>query len=133
MAVIGAITPGGRMDSAAAAQALSALGHETRLTLFRMLVEQGPDGLAAGVIAERLDVPPSSLTFHLQHLQRAGLITQRRQHRQLIYAADFPAMRGLVGYLTDNCCAGSAAPSAPRLGAARAPAAPSRRRRANAS
>jgi ArsR family transcriptional regulator, arsenate/arsenite/antimonite-responsive transcriptional repressor len=87
-----------------AAHALSALGHETRLALFRMLVQRGPDGLSAGVIAERLGVPSSSLTFHLQHLHRAGLITQRRLHRQLIYAADYAAMQTLLEYLTENCC-----------------------------
>jgi ArsR family transcriptional regulator, arsenate/arsenite/antimonite-responsive transcriptional repressor len=92
------------MDSNRAVNALSALGHETRLALYRMLVERGPDGLSAGVIAERLNVPPSSLSFHLQHLNRAGLVTQRRLHRQLIYAADFTAMNDLLGYLTDNCC-----------------------------
>jgi len=69
-----------------------------------MLVECGPDGLSAGTIAERLDMPPSSLTFYLQRLRRAGLLTQRRLHRQLIYAADYAAMNGLLGYLTDNCC-----------------------------
>jgi len=84
--------------------ALGALGQETRLALFRLLVERGPDGLPAGVIAERLGIPPSSLTFHLQHLHRAGLVTQRRLHRQLIYAADYAVMNGLVLYLTDNCC-----------------------------
>jgi ArsR family transcriptional regulator, arsenate/arsenite/antimonite-responsive transcriptional repressor len=67
-------------------------------------VERGPDGLAAGAIADRLDVQPSSLTFHLQHLQRAGLLTQRRMGRQLIYATDFEAMNALVGFLTENCC-----------------------------
>src|SRR5271157_2174666 len=98
------------MDSSQAVHALGALAHDTRLAIFRMLVERGPDGLAAGVIAERLGIPPSSLTFHLQHLHRAGLVTQRRLHRQLIYAADFAAMNGLVLYLTDNCCGrGSAA------------------------
>ena len=97
------------MDGEHAVRALSALGHETRLALFRMLVERGPDGLSAGVIAERLGVPPSSLTFHLQHLHRAGLLTQRRLSRQLIYAADFAAMNGLLGYLTENCCGRGAA------------------------
>jgi DNA-binding transcriptional ArsR family regulator len=92
------------MDSPQAVQALAALAHDTRLAIFRMLVERGPDGLAAGVIAERLGTPPSSLTFHVQHLHRAGLITQRRLSRQLIYAADFTAMNGLVGFLTENCC-----------------------------
>lgn len=97
------------MDGKHAVQALSALGQETRLALFRMLVERGPDGLSAGIIAERLGVPPSSLTFHLQHLHRAGLVTQRRLSRQLIYAADFAAMNALLGYLTENCCGGAAA------------------------
>ena len=92
------------MDSSQAVQALAALAHDTRLALFRMLVERGPDGLSAGVIAEHLGVPPSSLTFHVQHLHRAGLVTQRRVSRQLIYAADFSAMNGLVGFLTENCC-----------------------------
>jgi ArsR family transcriptional regulator len=87
-----------------AVHALGALAHEHRLAIYRMLVESGPNGLAAGVIAERLDVPPSSLTFHLQHLLRAGLLTQRRMSRQLIYAADFEAMNALVGFLTENCC-----------------------------
>ena len=85
--------------------ALSALAHEHRLAIYRLLVEQGAEGLAAGVIGERVGLLPSSLTFHLQNLQRAGLITQRRIGRQLIYGADFDAMNGLVGYLTDNCCA----------------------------
>ena len=92
------------MDSQNAVQALSALGHETRLAIYRMLVETGPRGLAAGTIAERLGMPPSSLTFHVQHLHRAGLVTQRRMSRQLIYAADYGAMNALLGYLTENCC-----------------------------
>lgn len=92
------------MDSAQAVQALSALAHGTRLVIYRMLVERGPDGLSAGVIAERLGLPPSSLTFHVQHLHRANLITQRRLSRQIIYAADFASMNGLIGFLTKNCC-----------------------------
>src|ERR1700738_1233266 len=92
------------MDTNQAVQALGALAHDTRLALFRMLVEQGPAGLPAGVIAERLGVPPSSLTFHVQHLHRGGLITQRRVSRQLIFAAEFAAMNGLIDYLTENCC-----------------------------
>jgi ArsR family transcriptional regulator, arsenate/arsenite/antimonite-responsive transcriptional repressor len=101
------------MDPGQAVQALAALAHETRLALFRLLVERGPDGLSAGVIAERLGVPPSSLSFHVQHLHRAGLITQRRLSRQLIYAADFTSMNGLVGFLTENCCGGGAAACVP--------------------
>lgn len=84
--------------------ALGALAHEHRLAIFRMLVEQGPAGLAAGVIGQRVGLVPSSLTFHLQALQRAGLVTQVRASRQLIYSADFTAMNELVGYLTDKCC-----------------------------
>ena len=97
------------MDSPQIVQALAALAHETRLALYRMLVERGPDGLSAGVIAERLNVPPSSLTFHVQHLHRAGLLSQRRVGRQLIYAADYSTMNGLVAYLTENCCGRGAA------------------------
>jgi ArsR family transcriptional regulator len=84
--------------------ALSALAHEHRLAIYRLLVERGPDGLSAGAIGERVGLLPSSLTFHLQNLQRAGLITQQRISRQLIYTADFDAMNGLIGYLTENCC-----------------------------
>ena len=89
--------------------ALGALAHEHRLAIFRLLVERGPEGLPAGVIAERVGLVPSSLTFHLQALQRANLIRQVRASRQLIYSADFTAMNELVGYLTDNCCAASGA------------------------
>jgi ArsR family transcriptional regulator len=108
------------VDSPQTVQALAALAHETRLALHRMLVERGPDGLPAGIIADRLKVPPSSLTFHVQHLHRAGLITQRRVGRQLIYAADYAAMNGLIATLTENCCGRGAAqlccePAAPPL------------------
>ena len=101
------------MNSDQVVQALAALAHDTRLAIFRMLVEQGPDGLSAGLIAERLGIPPSSLTFHVQHLHRAGLLTQRRVSRQLIYAADFGAMNGLVEFLTENCCGRGASVCAP--------------------
>jgi ArsR family transcriptional regulator len=84
--------------------ALSALAHEYRLKIYRLLIEQGPEGLSAGTIGERVGLLPSSLTFHLQNLQRAGLILQRRVSRQLIYSADFEVMNGLIGYLTENCC-----------------------------
>jgi DNA-binding transcriptional ArsR family regulator len=89
--------------------ALAALAHEHRLKAYRLLVEAGPDGLSAGVVAERLGIPPSSLTFHLQHLLRAGLISQRRVSRQLIYAMIPTAMNDLVGFLTENCCGHEAA------------------------
>ncbi len=95
------------MEQSDAVAAFSALGHEHRLALYRLLVEAGPKGLSAGSIAAALGVPPSSLTFHTQALVRAGLITQRRESRLLIYAADFPAMNALVAYLTENCCGGT--------------------------
>jgi len=88
-------------------EALGALAHEHRLAIYRLLVQLGPGGLPAGAIGQRLGLLPSSLTFHLQNLQRAGLITQRRESRQLMYSADFAAMSGLVGYLTENCCGNS--------------------------
>lgn len=92
------------MNAKQAVEALSALAHDHRLAIYRMLVERGADGLPAGLIAQKLGVPASSLTFHLQHLLRAALVTQRRLSRQLIYAADFTTMNGVVGYLTENCC-----------------------------
>jgi ArsR family transcriptional regulator, arsenate/arsenite/antimonite-responsive transcriptional repressor len=107
--------------------ALSALAHEHRLKIYRLLVERGPDGLPAGIIGEKIGLLPSSLTFHLQNLQRAGLILQQRVSRQLIYSADFEVMNGLIGYLTENCCAGSGSscgkvcePVRPKKGAKRA-------------
>ena len=92
------------MDQKTAIAALGALAQGTRLELFRLLVATGPEGLPAGVIAERLGVPPSSLTFHLNQLHHAGLITQRRRSRQLIYSAEYGAMNALLAYLTENCC-----------------------------
>ena len=92
------------MDEKRAIAALGALAQETRLALFRLLVTAGPAGLRAGVIAERLGVQPSSLSFHLAQLVHAGLITQRRLSRQLIYSAEYGAMNELLGYLTENCC-----------------------------
>jgi ArsR family transcriptional regulator len=97
------------MDAKQAIAVLGALAHETRLEVFRMLVQRGPDGLPAGTIAVELDLPPSSLTFHLQQLTHAGLITQRRVSRQLIYATDFTAMNDVMDYLTENCCGGAVA------------------------
>jgi DNA-binding transcriptional ArsR family regulator len=107
------------MKNDSAVEALAALAHEYRLALYRLLVERGPEGLPAGAIADRLRIAPSSLTFHLQHLQRAGLINQRRSSRQLIYAADFAVMNELVAYLTENCCGSSAAQCAPACQPAR--------------
>lgn len=95
------------MKSPAAVTALSALAHEHRLAIYRLLVQAGPEGRAAGAIAETLDLPASSLSFHLAHLTRAGLIGQRRDGRSLIYSTDFDVMNGLVGFLTENCCGGA--------------------------
>lgn len=88
-------------------RALGALAQEHRLAAFRLLVEAGPQGLAAGAIAQGVGAPPSSMSFHLAQLAHAGLVTQRRESRRVIYAADFAAMNGLVAYLTDNCCGGA--------------------------
>jgi ArsR family transcriptional regulator len=101
-------------------EALGALAHEHRLAIYRLLVQRGPDGLAAGAIGDRVGLVPSSLTFHLQNLQRAGLIAQRRESRQLIYSADFGVMNGLVGYLTENCCGNSGTDCSPRCAPAQA-------------
>ncbi len=87
--------------------ALSALAHAHRLAAHRALVVAGPAGMTAGAIADALGLPQSSLSFHLAHLVRAGLATQRRASRQMIYAADFGAVTALVGYLTENCCGGA--------------------------
>lgn len=92
------------MEKKDAIAALGALAQETRLDVFRLLVPEGPAGLAAGVIADRLGVLPASLTFHLQHLVHAGLLTQRRLGRQIIYSAEYGAMNELLAYLTENCC-----------------------------
>ncbi|MEL6876845.1 MAG: metalloregulator ArsR/SmtB family transcription factor [Pseudomonadota bacterium] len=87
-------------------RALSALAQEHRLAAFRLLVQAGENGVAAGVLAEKLDVPPSSMSFHLAQLANAGLVSQRRESRSIIYSADYAAMTGLMEYLTENCCGG---------------------------
>ena len=95
------------MKASSAVEALGALAQEHRLKLFRLLVQAGDKGLAAGAIADALGVPKSSLSFHLAQLRTAGLILQERQHRSLIYRANYTAMNALVGYLMENCCAGA--------------------------
>ena len=95
------------MKLTSAVEALGALAQEHRLALFRLLVQAGDKGLAAGSIADALGVPNSSLSFHLTQLRNAGLIVQERQHRSLIYRANYPAMNALVAYLMENCCAGA--------------------------
>ena len=100
------------METKQAVDALSALAQETRLSVYRLLVEAGPEGMAAGAIGEELDLPAPTLSFHLAHLARAGLVRGRQEGRFVIYSADFKNMNQLVGYLTENCCGGSAcAPS----------------------
>ena len=111
------------MNAPSAVAVLAALAQEHRLTLFRLLVQAGDKGMAAGVIADALGVPSSSLSFHLAQLRGAGLILQERQHRSLIYRANYPAMNALVGYLMENCCAGAECAPA----AACAPAQPKRK------
>jgi ArsR family transcriptional regulator len=95
------------VQSEAAVTALSALANEHRLALFRLLVQTGQEGLAAGALAKALDVPGSSLSFHLAQLTQTGLVAQERRGRSLIYSANYRAMDDLVGYLMANCCARS--------------------------
>jgi ArsR family transcriptional regulator, arsenate/arsenite/antimonite-responsive transcriptional repressor len=100
------------MNNDQAASALAALAQEHRLGIYRLLVKTGPEGMPAGAIADRLGFAASSLSFHLAHLNRSGLISQRRAGRSLIYSADFDRMNDLIAFLTDNCCGGqSCAPA----------------------
>ncbi|MEW6369424.1 MAG: metalloregulator ArsR/SmtB family transcription factor [Pseudomonadota bacterium] len=99
------------MENKDAVLALAALAQESRLAAFRLLVQAGPDGLAASRIAEALGMPPSSLSFHLKELSNAHLIVPRQEGRFVIYAAQFDTMNALLGFLTENCCGGS--PCAP--------------------
>jgi ArsR family transcriptional regulator len=94
------------MIMSAVIDSLAALAQTHRLAAFRALVQAGSGGMAAGALADAVELSPSALSFHLAHLARAGLIRRRRDGRRLIYAADFAAMTGLVGYLTENCCGG---------------------------
>jgi ArsR family transcriptional regulator len=95
------------METKQAVAALAALAQDSRLAVFRLLVEAGPHGLAASKIAERLEIPPSSLSFHLKELTHASMVTQTKDGRSLIYAANFEAMSGLLGFLIENCCGGN--------------------------
>ncbi|MCZ8320205.1 MAG: ArsR/SmtB family transcription factor [Novosphingobium sp.] len=88
-------------------RALAALAQEHRLATFRLLVQAGAEGIAAGALAEQVGLPASSMSFHLAQLSHAGLVTQRRQSRSIIYSADYAAMGALMGYLTENCCGGA--------------------------
>jgi DNA-binding transcriptional ArsR family regulator len=95
------------MEKLDAITALAALAQESRLDVFRLLVQAGADGLPAGQIAERLGLPGATLSFHLNQLKHAGLVTFRRESRSLIYVADYAAMNALLAYLTANCCQGA--------------------------
>jgi len=100
------------MEMMQAVDALAALAQESRLKVYRLLVEAGPGGLAAGRIGEELDLPAATLSFHLAHLARTGLVKSRQEGRFIFYSADFQNMNQLVGYLTENCCGGrSCAPT----------------------
>ena len=94
------------METKQAVQALSALAQDTRLAIFRLLVQAGPQGMAAGQIGDKLDLPPATLSFHLAGLTRAGLARSRPEGRFVIYTADFEAVNALVGFLSENCCGG---------------------------
>ncbi|HEU4644384.1 MAG TPA: metalloregulator ArsR/SmtB family transcription factor [Burkholderiales bacterium] len=94
------------METKQAVQALGALAQDTRLGIFRLLVQAGPEGMAAGRIGEQLDLAPATLSFHLAGLARAGLAQSRHEGRFVIYTADYQAMNALVGYLSENCCGG---------------------------
>ncbi len=95
------------MENKAAVSALSALAQDSRLAVFRLLVRAGPYGRAATQIADELGMPASSLSFHLKELHHAGIVTQTKAGRSLIYAADFTTMNALIGFLTENCCGGN--------------------------
>jgi ArsR family transcriptional regulator len=94
------------METKHVLSALSALAQESRLAVFRLLVQTGPVGMSPGKIGEQLGIPASSLSFHLKELARAGLVTPRQDGRYVIYVADMAAMHGLIGFLTENCCGG---------------------------
>jgi len=100
------------MEKSNAVAALAALAQENRLDVFRLLVQAGPEGMAAGAVAEALELAPNTLTFHFDRLRTAGLVTVRREGRSMIYAAQYEAMNALLAYLTENCCqARSCAPA----------------------
>lgn len=99
------------MKTTSAITALAALAQDTRLAVFRLLVQQGPSGLAAGEIAAAVDATPATLSFHLKELAHARLVTSRQEGRFVYYAANFDVMNALVAYLTENCCAADRGPS----------------------
>ena len=94
------------METRQAVAALAALAQETRLSIFRLLVQAGPEGVPAGVIGETLEVPPATLSFHLKELARSGLVSSRQEGRFIYYSTDYDQMAGLMTFLTQNCCQG---------------------------
>ena len=94
------------METKEAVTALAALAQDTRLSVFRLLVQAGPEGLAAGIIGENLGVSPATLSFHLKELSHAGLVSSRQEGRFVFYSADYPRMAALMTFLTQNCCRG---------------------------
>ncbi len=96
------------MNASSTVLALSALAHDARLAVFKLLVQAGPEGLAAGIIASRLEMAPPALSFHLKELTHAGLLLQRPEGRKIHYSANFNSMNDLIAYLTENCCQGNA-------------------------
>jgi ArsR family transcriptional regulator len=114
------------MDRSQALRGFAALSQETRLAIVRLLVRAGPDGLAAGAVAEAVDASPSNVSFHLKDLEHAGMITARRESRSIIYAANYGTLRDLVAFLMKDCCGGRPEICAPAA-AACAPAKARRR------
>ena len=96
-----------------AVEALAALAQESRLSVFRLLVQAGSEGMAAGVLGERLAIPPATLSFHLKTLSHAKLVKSRSEGRFVIYSANYAEMDGLIAYLTEHCCAGDATQCSP--------------------
>jgi len=112
------------MEKSDAVSALAALAQDNRLDVFRLLVQAGPDGLAAGVVADKLSLAPNTLSFHFDRLRQAGLVNCKRDGRSLIYSARYATMDGLLAFLTENCCGGVAKDCAPA-----APCSPAKTRR----
>jgi DNA-binding transcriptional ArsR family regulator len=117
------------MESTRVVASLSALAHEGRLAVYRLLVAAGPDGLRVGQIAKKMNMPGATLSFHLSQLKHAGLVKAERKGRELIQTADFERMTTLIGYLTENCCGGQ--PCAPVCAPRTAKPEPRQRRRAS--
>jgi len=101
------------METQHAINALASLAQETRLAVFRLLVKAGPQGLAAGEIAEALEVPAPTLSFHLRHLTHAGLLVSRRESRSIVYSVQFDGVQALLAFLTEDCCQGMQTPCEP--------------------